>query len=57
MDKLMKVTVTEEEYNILINALNKARRDWENSSLAKKQYTDMYVRLMEDKYGKGSAVL
>ena len=56
MAKEWMLYLTDGESNILLNALNKARMDRANSPLAKKQYTDMYVKLTELKYGEGTAV-
>lgn len=57
MNSLVNVSVTKGEYNVLVNALNNARLDPKNSPVAKKQYTDMYVKLVEMKSGKGTAVI
>jgi hypothetical protein len=57
MSMKTSIPLTDGEWNVIIGALYHKRYDSNNSKLAKQQYTDLYVKLMNIKYGEGSAVI
>lgn len=53
----LDIKLTDEEWNIILNALLHKTIDINNSKLAQKQYKGLYIKLFETKNGEGTCPL
>lgn len=54
MPENINMTLNKGEWNTIIHAVDQKRQDPRNSKLAKKQYEQMYIKLMDELYGEGT---